>query len=931
MDMGGVPMTESGRTRYSHAFLVVLIALVVFAGFTLYEAHVHGVIVMIITAALLASVFFVIVIMHGRDMAGKEAFSIPFTLFIVNTAKCFLTSDYSNYFPLCLTISCLGTMYFNRRELLKLFFICNLIIIAQIAIGVPMYRQEHGVEEGYRVEMTAYEILYGWFVFTIGSVAVYLVTTFAEGKNNEAKKAQDSLVGSLSSTPEPMLLLDSLNKVAYISNSFMKMIGMEHASLAKGRSIFDLLKDQALKDLFYELLSKGESFQTTREVILHGQQFYFEIVVSKFADDLKGYFVNIVNITPVMRAKFEAEAASRSKSAFLATMSHEIRTPLNAIIGLSDIELQKELPAETRVNVEKINGSGGNLLSIINDILDISKIETGNLTLIPVDYDIPSLVNDTVQLNIVRIGSKRIIFKLKIEDSVPVRLLGDELRIKQILNNLLSNAFKYTEEGEVTLSISWKKREENAWVTFEIRDSGQGIREKDIPKLFSEYSQLDARANRHIEGTGLGLSITKNLVALMNGKIGVESEHGKGSVFTVHIPQRIIDETPIGENVARNLESFRFKEVYNSQNLRLIRSYMPYGKVLVVDDVETNLDVAKGLLTPYGLRIDTASSGLEAIEKVKKAASADENSRYDALFMDHMMPGMDGIETVRIIRNELSGNYGKTVPIIALTANALTGNERMFLANGFTAFISKPIDVMHLDAVLNTWIRNKQSEETIKNAEVELSNMKKEDKNSGALDDVLVAGVDIEQGKERYNGETAYLDILRSWCRHTPILLEKMKNPTKENLPEYTVTVHGLKGSSYGIIANEIGKKAQELEGFAKAGELAKIQAANDDFIKMTELLLAEIQKLLDKASAEKGAKKKIPSPDPVLLANLLDAAKRYKSTIMEEILEYLESYDYESGGDLIPWLREQTDNLEYDAICERLEGHPEVRGEATA
>jgi hypothetical protein len=208
--------------------------------------------------------------------------------------------------------------------------------------------------------------------------------------------------------------------------------------------------------------------------------------------------------------------------------------------------------------------------------------------------------------------------------------------------------------------------------------------------------------------------------------------------------------------------------------------------------------------------------------------------------------------------------------------------------------------------------------------------LKKEDTHAGTLDNVLVAGVDIEMGKERYNGETAYMGILRSWCRHTPVLLERMKKPTKANLPEYTVTVHGLKGSSYGIIADEIGKKAQELENFAKAGELAKIRAANGDFIKMTESLLADLQELLKKAEAGKEAKKKLPSPDPVLLANLLDAAKRYKSTIMEEILEYLESYDYESGGDLVPWLREQTDNLEYEAICGRLEQYAEAGGEVT-
>jgi CheY-like chemotaxis protein len=504
---------------------------------------------------------------------------------------------------------------------------------------------------------------------------------------------------------------------------------------------------------------------------------------------------------------------------------------------------------------------------------------------------------------------------------MPVRLFGDELRIKQVLNNLLSNAFKYTEEGSVTLTVSWEKRGDDAWVVFAIQDTGQGIRQQDIPKLFSEYRQLDAKANRHIEGTGLGLSITRNLVSLMNGRIGVESEYGKGSVFTVRIPQRIVDETPIGETVAHNLESFRFKDVHHNKSLRLARSYMPYGKVLVVDDVETNLDVAKGLMLPYGLSIDTASSGLEAIEKIQTAGNKDDASRYDVIFMDHMMPGMDGLEAVRIIRNELSGNYGRTVPIIALTANALTGNEKMFLAHGCNAFISKPIDIMQLDTALNTWVRDKQSAETLKKAETELAKNKKEEPDvPSILDDITIDGVDIVQGQQRYNGEAAYLEILRSWCLHTPALLEKLKNPSLENLPEYSIAVHGLKGSSYGIFANEIGKKAEELEGFAKAGDFASVQAANAAFIEVVELMLANLGELLEKAAAGKEAKKKAAAPDPALLAKLLDATKRYKSTIMEEILADMESYDYESGGELVDWLREQVDNLEYDAICDRLE-----------
>ena len=906
-------------SQYSRAFLIVSFALIGFSAFTLWEAYQQGIINLVITAVFLVFTCFLVVVMHGQKLAANEGFSIPFILFLAHTLRCFLTGDYSGYFPLCLAISCLGALFLNKGAFLKFLVISNIVIALQILFQVPMLKLE--AEMGARIEMSLSEALFGWFITLIGSASVYVVTIFAEDKNNDAKKAKDFFVGALSSTPDPMILLDSLNRITYISSSFMKILHLKRSSHAKGRPVFDLLKDSSLKDLFYDILTRGDSFQTTREVIMDGQQHFFEIVVSKL-DQSKGYFVNLVNITSVMKARFEAEAASRSKSQFLATMSHEIRTPLNAIIGLSDIELQKNLPADTRINLEKVRNSGGSLLSIINDILDISKIETGNFTLLPVDYDVPSLINDTVQLNIVRVGSKKITFKLNLDETIPLRLLGDELRIKQILTNLLSNAFKYTEEGNVSLTVRWEKRNDNAWMIFAVQDTGQGIKKEDLPRLFSEYHQLDAKANRHIEGTGLGLSITKNLVSLMGGKIGVKSEYGKGSVFTVQFPQRIMDASPIGATARRNLEAFRFKDIYHTQSLRLERSYMPYGKVLVVDDVETNLDVAKGLMLPYGLFIDTATSGAEAVEKVQAAGNKDADSRYDLIFMDHMMPGMDGVETVRIIRNELPGNYGRMVPIIALTANALAGNERMFLANGFNAFIPKPIDVIQLDTALNTWVRNKQSPETLQMAEIEMANLTKDnDDTSNTLNNVSVAGIDFAQGVERYNGEAAYLDILRSWCRHTPALLERMKNLSRENLPEYSITVHGLKGSSYGIFANDIGKMAQELEGFAKAGDFESVQAGNTDFIAMTESTLAELGALLERAVSGKGIKPKMALPDSTLLSRLLAAAKRYKSTVMEEILEELESFEYESGGELVVWLREQIDNLEYDAICGRLEG----------
>jgi CheY-like chemotaxis protein len=341
--------------------------------------------------------------------------------------------------------------------------------------------------------------------------------------------------------------------------------------------------------------------------------------------------------------------------------------------------------------------------------------------------------------------------------------------------------------------------------------------------------------------------------------------------------------------------------------------------VLVVDDVETNLDVAKGLLLPYGISVDTAPGGWGAVEKVRAAGESD--IRYDLVLMDHMMPGMDGLEAVRIIRNEIPGGYGKEVPIIALTANALAGNKEMFLANGFNDYISKPIDIMQLDTVLNTWVRDKQNAETLKEAETESPAAVKKQADAPLIPDGFeVEGIDLIQGRERYNGEGPYLEILRSWHLHTPALLKILRGLSLETLPEYTVTVHGLKGSSYGIFASGIGDKAEELEQAAKARNFTRVESENPAFIESVDRLLQAVGELLQKVASGKKAKQKVPAPDPVLLAKLLDAVRRYKSTLMEEVMAELESYEYESGAELVEWLRGQIDNLEYEAICGKLE-----------
>jgi PAS domain S-box-containing protein len=725
-----------------------------------------------------------------------------------------------------------------------------------------------------------------------------------------------------------IILLDGEGHFAYCTNTFLKKVGIPNAGLVDGLHFTEVFK-RFRNDAFLEHVENSIARAVSENATITGREMLdiggtgetriYTTNTTAMRDEtgnVEGVMLLFHDVTETFLAKEAAEAASKAKSVFLATMSHEIRTPLNAVIGLSEIQLQNELPDSVHEDLEKIYNSGSTLLGIINDILDISKIEAGNFELIPVEYDTPSLINDTVQLNIVRIGSKPLVFKLNIDDTLPGRLFGDELRVKQILNNILSNAFKYTREGTVTLQVRWERQENNACMIFTVTDTGQGIRKEDLAKLFTEYAQLETRANRKIEGTGLGLSITKKLVEMMGGSITVESEYGKGSSFTVRILQKIVDEQPIGLELAEHLKSFRFIETRRSRSKNLVRAHMPYGKVLVVDDVSTNLDVARGLMLPYGLTIDCVLSGKEAIEKIRE-----QKVIYDAIFMDHMMPEMDGVEATRIIRNEIDTDYARTVPIIALTANALAGNEEMFMKAGFNAFIAKPIDIMRLDVVLNQWVRDKQSEETLWKAELEQIDMTAaRDPAEGVLEGVTVPGLDLQAGIQRYEGETMYLQILRSYLVHTPELLLSLRNLSPETLSDYALTVHGLKGSSYGICAEEVGRGAEALEHAAKAGDYDQVMEGNLDFLDRVEALLVQIEELLRDVAESGPEKQKIPAPDPALLDKLLDACKRFKPAVMESVLAEIEAYEYETGGELVTWLREQLDNLEYEAIRERLE-----------
>jgi signal transduction histidine kinase/CheY-like chemotaxis protein/HPt (histidine-containing phosphotransfer) domain-containing protein len=546
--------------------------------------------------------------------------------------------------------------------------------------------------------------------------------------------------------------------------------------------------------------------------------------------------------------KQEAEEASEAKSHFLANTSHEMRTPLNAIIGLSALQLDNdELPQDYRNDFSRINAAGNTLLSIVNDILDISKIEAGRFELMEGEYDMASLINDTVMLNTIRANEKPITFSLELDAALPSRLYGDELRVRQIFNNLLSNAFKYTRAGEVVWKLRAERDAEGLWLISEVSDTGIGIRAQDIDKLFGDYAQLDRRSNRAIEGTGLGLAIVRKMAQLMDGGITVSSEYGQGSCFTVRLRQGDVGAEPLSEQTRQALGNFAYAERKHPVAAHAARLQLPYAHVLVVDDISTNLDVAKGLLKRYGMMVDCVTSGEEAIELIRAG-----QIRYKAILMDHMMPGMDGVEATRIIREEIGSEYARTVPIIALTANAMAGSSEFFLSHGFVDFIAKPIDAARMDAVIRKWVRDKhlereldeqseRSEESERSERSEQSEQSEQrQKHPGEVCIPTIAGIDTAAGLQRLDGDKElYIDLLRSYHDDLPALLAQLNSPDADNLALYAVTVHGIKGASRAIGAEELGEAAYQLELAAKRGDLDFVARNNDRFVGQAEELIA--------------------------------------------------------------------------------------------
>lgn len=559
--------------------------------------------------------------------------------------------------------------------------------------------------------------------------------------------------------------------------------------------------------------------------------------------------------------KKEAILANEAKDKFLANMSHEIRTPINAVLGMDEMIIRESKEPNITEYALDIQNAGRSLLALINDILDFSKIESGSMQILPIEYELSSLLNDCHNMIHMRASDKNLDFRIENNPELPKRLYGDELRIRQIIINLLTNAVKYTSEGSVTMSLDGEKTDDGRLLLkISVKDTGMGISPENQSKLFHSFQRVEELKNRNIEGTGLGLAITKQLIDLMNGSISVESELGKGSVFHVELPQRIISEEKLGNFSENYMNAINQVKPYHES------FQAPEGKILVVDDVPINLKVITALLKSTKLQIDTAESGQQCLEMITK-------KQYHMIFLDHMMPNMDGIETLQNML-QLSGNRNQETPVIMLTANALAGAKKEYLDAGFKDYLSKPVRENELEEMLLKYLPKqlilnpeasnpdeKQPENrtdvpssadrqpiseavTARNASLPVSGyLAKKIEALSYLDklDFLDAAAGLHYCM---NNKDLYLKILKAYLSPKPyeLLTTSYENQDWKN---YQIQVHALKSSSLSIGACELSETAKKLEAAAKESNIGYIKEHHEECMNAYRKLLSQLSEVL--------------------------------------------------------------------------------------
>ena len=773
-----------------------------------------------------------------------------------------------------------------------------------------------------------------------------------------------------------------------------------------GQVLTDKLAPEALRKLAGEIEVDSFEYRIAAEKIRIVDQAWLDSASeSLFA--MANVLSDIAYSSYLMHhANAELKRAASMKSDFLANMSHEIRTPMNAVIGMAEMALREDLPPTARSYINQIKSAGKSLLTIINDILDFSKIESGKMDINTVDYEPMSIINDVASIVVTRLEDKDVELILDVSPTLPSRLQGDNVRIKQVLLNLANNAVKFTNYGRITLTVDYAPiDDQNIELQVSIQDTGIGIKEEDLGKLFQSFQQVDSKRNRNIEGTGLGLAISKQLLTLMNGDIKVESEYNKGSIFSFTIPQQITDDTPsinvedpedivvaglisndyvrkhLKEDVVKlgvpyteirsvsdvrdlpvdkkavflfvenslfsdPIEEFirshpqmtgvlliKFNDavrhdltnllvlkkpifilniaaILNGQELHYDGSELdksdndfiaPEASILIVDDSSINLTVAEGLLEPLKMQIDTALSGKIALEKI-------EEKHYDIVFMDHMMPELDGVETTHLIRR-FHPDYND-VPIIALTANAVDGTREMFCQEGMNDFVAKPVEVRRLISKVKQWLPIEKIQKTTTATVVIRSDEPIQ---------LEVGDLDVNAAIKLLGSEQLFFTILKDYYN----LIEKKASQIKileetGNWPAYTIEVHALKSASRQIGANSLADKAAELEKAGNARDNFFIRTHTDEMLEQYRGYLTMLKPFCAE-DEEDDTPKESATIDELrgCFSDMRAAIEDLDMDQMEEVSARLKGYSYdETQAELMSRLIEASDAMDVDA-CE--------------
>lgn len=595
------------------------------------------------------------------------------------------------------------------------------------------------------------------------------------------------------------------------------------------RVVEDFREEMLNGDIPKSFSLNGQHYEShSKHIIGENGKIQGSVILILDMTDTKAY------INEIKRVRQQAEKANAAKSEFLANMSHEIRTPMNAIIGLNDVIMEECENTEIYAYAKDVQSAAKNLLTIINNILDLSKVEAGKMELVNRNYYLKHMADDVVGMMDMAASQHGLILKYECDETIPCRYNGDDGRIRQIMLNILSNAVKFTKKGYVRVYITGKPggNDDEELLTFCVEDTGCGIREEDLDKIFEDFRQLDSRRNRSVEGAGLGLAIVKQLVDLMDGTVNVSSVYEKGTTVTITIPQKIADRRPVSETPEMSQTDQKITDMFTA----------PGMKVLIVDDNMINRKVARNFLKSYEFDLTEAESGPEAIELTRAYW-------FDLIFMDHMMPGMDGIEAAEIILSDCS-EKGTAPVMVALTANAMEGMREQFLEHGFQDFIAKPLDRKELNQLLLRWVPEKYRQTKISEDEFKPLD----------LTAIQIDGIDMNTAAEYYSGdEKGFLDLLEIYCLDGKHKLELLQELVESDLLRYQIEVHGLKSASANIGAIDISAMAREHENAAAQGDREFIKEHFSQLLAEYETLLANISLYLERRRQQNNKKEKLP------------------------------------------------------------------------